>query len=158
MSPAPCRVFLYRRQMKFQPINRSQVVAALEAVGPMTVDELAEHLGWERAKVTTTIGSTRWLLPQTVFRIVRYVQVIGRRSRDLAVYAAEAGDDAPKPPINTAKRRKQTEARYRKKHRALINARNQASSAAKRGTVAINPWAQLAAPQLRAYMSTAVTP
>lgn len=143
--------------MKFQPINRSQVVTALETVGPMTVVELADHLGWKRAKVGTTIGSTRWLLPEQVIRIVRYVPVIGRRGRDIAVYAAGAGADAPKPPTNTAKRRKQSEARYRHKHRAIINARNQATSAAKRGNSVINPWAQLAAPQLRAFMSSAAS-
>jgi len=143
--------------MKFQPINRSQVVDALKAAGPMTVEEIAEHLGWEGKKVSTTIGSTRWLLPEQVFRIVRYVQVIGRRSRDLAVYAAEPGVDAPKPPINAVKRRKQTEARYRDKHRAIINARNRASHAAKRGVVIVNPWIQLAPPQLRAFMSATGT-
>lgn len=121
----------------------------------MTATELAEYLGWESRKVTTTIGSTRWLQPGLVFRIVRYVPVTGRRSRDLAVYAAEAGPDAPKPTVNAAKRRKQTEARYRLKHRAIINARNQASSAAKRGPAAINPWAQLAPPVLRGVMAAA---
>jgi hypothetical protein len=139
--------------MKFQPINRSQVVAALKAAGPMTATELAEYLGWESRKVTTTIGSTRWLLPEQVLRIVRYVPVTGRRGRDLAVYAAEAGADAPKPAVNAARRRKQTEARYRHKHRAIINARNQASSSAKRGAPAINPWAQLASPVLRGTMA-----
>lgn len=143
--------------MKFQPINRSQVVAALQSAGPMTVVELAEYLGWKSEKVTTTIASTRWLLPGLVFRIVRFVPVTGRRSRDLAVYAAEAGADVPKPTVNADKRRKQTEERYRRNHRAIINARNQASAAAKRGTTTINPWAQLAAPQLRAFMSSAAT-
>lgn len=123
----------------------------------MTATELAEYLGWKSEKVTSTISSTRWLLPEQVFRIVRYVPVTGRRSRDLAVYAAEAGADAPKPAVNAAKRRKQAEARYRHKHRAIINARNQASSAAKRGAPTVNPWAQLAAPQLRSFMSTAAT-
>lgn len=140
--------------MTYQPINRSQVVAALEVAGQMTVAELAEYLGWESAKVSATIASTRWLLPEKVFRIVRYAPVTGRRGRDVAVYAAEAGLDAHKSAVNASKRRKQTEARYRKNHRALINARGRASSAAKRGTSAINPWAQLAAPQLRAHMST----
>lgn len=149
--------FLLPPPMKFQPINRSQVVGALKAAGPMTVEEIAEHLGWKGKKVSTTIGSTRWLLPEQVFRIVRYVQVFGRRSRDVAVYAAEPGADAPKRPINVAKRRKQTEARYRDKHRAIINARNRASYAAKRGEVVVNPWIQLAPPQLRAFMSTAGT-
>lgn len=143
--------------MKFQPINRSQVVAALQEAGPMTCAELAEYLGWPGKKVSTTIGSTRWLLPEQVFRVVRYVPVTGRRGRDLAVYAAETGPDAQKPPVNAAKRRKQTEARYRKNHRALINARGRVSNATKRGAVATNPWTPLAAPQLRAFMSSIAT-
>lgn len=50
--------------MKFQPINRSQVVAALQEAGPMTVAELADYLGWPNRKVSTTIASTRWLKPE----------------------------------------------------------------------------------------------
>jgi hypothetical protein len=59
-----------------------------------------------------------------------------------------------KRPINVAKRRKQTETRYRDKHRAIINARNRASCAAKRRVV-VNRWIPAAPPRLRAFMSTA---
>lgn len=120
----------------------------------MTRLELAEYLGWSAEKVGTTIASTRWLLPEQVFRVVRYAPVTGRRARDLAVYAAEAGTDEPKKRIDLVKRRKQTEARYRQKHRAVISARNQASNATKRG---INPWANLAQPKMRAHMAAITT-
>lgn len=82
-----------------------------------------------------------------------YRAITGRRARDVAIYAAQAGPDVPKKRVNTAQRRKATEARYRENHRAIINAHNQMTNAAKRGKTAINPWAQLAAPQLRSYLS-----
>lgn len=142
--------------MKFQPINRSQVVAALKDNGPMTRLELAEFLGWSADKVGTTIATSRHLLPEQVFKVVGHMPVTGRRARDVAIYVAEAGPDVIKKRVNGAQRRKATEARYRKNHRAIINARNQAANAVKRGKTGLNPWAQLAAPQFRAYLSAAV--
>ena len=44
--------------------------------------------------------------------------------------------------------------RYRKKNKALISARNQAANATESGPHNINPWTQLAAPSLRAYMAS----
>lgn len=133
--------------MKFQPIHRARIVAALQEYGPMTILELADHLELSKDVVGGCIASTRWLLPQQVFRVVRHQPVTGRRARDLAVYAAEAGPDTPNQ-VNPAKRRKQSEARYRDKHRALINARARAKDAAPP-----NPWLLLAPPDMRATMS-----
>ena len=133
--------------MKFQPIHRSRIVAALQDAGSMTAAELAEYLDLPKKVVCACIASTRWLLPQQVFRIVRYQPVTGRRGRDLSVFAAEAGADAPHY-VNPKQRRKQAEARYRTKHRAVINARSRAKS-----TAPINPWLQLAAPEIRSAMS-----
>lgn len=133
--------------MKYQPIHRSRIVAALQECGPMTVLDLADHLGLSKDIVGSCISSTRWLLPQQVFRAVRYQPVTGRRGRDLAVYAAEAGPDAPHR-VDPAKRRKQSEARYRDKNRALINARSRTRDAAPP-----NPWLMLAPPALRSAMS-----
>lgn len=134
--------------MKFQPIHRSRIIAALTEAGPMTSPELAEYLNLPTDTVSACIASARWLLPEQVFRIVRHQPLIGRRGRDLAVYAAEAGPDVQRKPINLAKRRKEVEARYRKKNRALINARNRAKSPAP-----ANPWLQLAPPEMRAAIS-----
>lgn len=37
----------------------------------MTVTGLAEYLGWKSEKVTTTVGTTCWLLPEQVLCTVR---------------------------------------------------------------------------------------
>ena len=139
--------------MAYQPINRSQVEAALKECGPMTRFELAEYLGWSVAKVGTTIASTRWLLPGQVFRIVRYVPITGRRGRDVSVYAAQPGRDAPRKPSDQVERRRQVQARYRDNHRARINARARAQKARDGAPTVLNPWLQLAAPELRASMA-----
>ncbi|MBO9679521.1 MAG: hypothetical protein J7556_14865 [Acidovorax sp.] len=119
----------------------------------MTRFELAEYLGWPVAKVGTTIASTRWLLPGQVFRIVRYVAVTGRRGRDIAVYAAQPGRDASRKPADQTERRRQVQARYRENHRARINARARAQKARDGVPLVLNPWLQLAAPELRATMT-----
>lgn len=116
--------------------------------------ELAEYLGWSTAKVGTTIASTRWLLPEQVFRVVSYQPITGRRARDVAVYAAEAGPDEKKKAVNAHVRRKKTWERYRKENKALISARNKAANAKASDPHNINPWTQLAAPSLRAYMAS----
>lgn len=133
--------------MKFQPIHRARIVAALQESGPMTSAEASEYLDLPHKVVRASIASTRWLLPQQVFRIVRYQPVTGYRGRDLPVYSAETGPDAAHI-VNPAKRRKQAEARYREKHRASINARGRTTVAAP-----ANPWLQLAPPEIRGAMS-----
>ncbi|WP_054074780.1 ArsR family transcriptional regulator [Comamonas testosteroni] len=138
--------------MKFQPIHRSRIVAALQEEGPMTAKEIAEYLGMPKETVNSCISSTRFLLPEQVFRVVRHQPVIGYRGRDLAVYAAEAGPDATHQ-VNRPARKKQAEARYRKKHRATINARGLIASMAP-----VNPWMQLAPPEIRGVMTIQARP
>ena len=113
----------------------------------MTKADIADYLELPQSIVGACLSSTRWLLPQQVFRIVRYKPVTGYRGRDLPVYAAEAGPDAVHI-VNPAKRRKQAEARYREKHRASINARGRTAAMAP-----VNPWLQLAPPEIRGAMS-----
>lgn len=140
--------------MPFEPINRSQVVDALQEFGPMTRYELAEHLGWPAAKVGTTIGSTRWLLPEKVFRIVGYKPVTGFRGRDVAIYAAQAGPDIARKPIDKVKRRRVSQARYREKNRAVISTRDRIARAAKAGRqTVVNPFLMLAPPAVRSAMT-----
>lgn len=140
--------------MPYEPINRRRVVAALQEHGPMTRYELAELLEWDVSKVGTTIGSTRWLLPQKVFRIVGYRAVTGSRGRDVAIFAAEAGPDIQRKPIDKEKRRKATQARYREKNRAAILARHRVSRAKRSGKpVLINPWITLAPKENRSAMA-----
>lgn len=140
--------------MPYEPINRRRVVAALQEHGPMTRFELAEVLGWSVATVGTTIGSTRWLLPHQVFRVVGYRAVTGSRGRDIAIYAAQAGPDVQRKPVDQAQRRKVSQARYREKNRAVIQAKDRLARAQKAGApVVINPWIGLAPTQMRAAMT-----
>lgn len=113
----------------------------------MTAKEIAEYLGLPQEIVNSCISSTRYHLPGQVFRVVRHQPVTGYRGRDLAVYAAEAGPDANHQ-VNRPARRKQAEARYREKHRATINARSRIAAMAP-----VNPWLQLAPPEIRGAMS-----
>ena len=140
--------------MPYEPINRSRIVAALQECGPMTRHELAEHLGWPVPKVGTTISSTRWLKPRQVLRIVSYRHIVGRHARDVAVFAAQAGPDVPKPRADPALRRKQSQARYRDKNRAAIQAAARLKRASDAGReVVVNPWLGLAPTNLRSAMS-----
>ena len=43
--------------MKFQPIHRSRIIAALTEVGPMTCHELAEHLSLPTETVSGCIAA-----------------------------------------------------------------------------------------------------
>lgn len=141
--------------MAYEPINRRQVVEALREFGSMNRYELAEHLGWDVAKVGTTIASTRWLLPEKVFRIVSYKDAVhDGRLRQVAVFDAQAGADVARPSLNSPARRKKTQARYRDKNRAGINAKHRTKRAKDIGLPpVVNPWLHLAPPNLRAAMS-----
>lgn len=138
--------------MSNPPKNRSPIIAVLRQHGPMTAHEIAEHLDWPPSKVVRTIASTRWLLPGKVFRVVRYVPVIGKRARDQAVYAARRGPDAPRT-ADPVERRRQAQARHRTAHRARINARSLARHVGRERPAASNPWMQLAHPSLRSHMA-----
>ena len=112
----------------------------------MTRYEIADHLEWPLEKVSTTINSMRRARPGLLLRIVRYRQEV----RVVAVFAAEAGEDAPRPRRDHKKRDKQKQNRYVDKNRAAINAKNRLRSAAESGkAVAMNPWLQLAPPNMR---------
>ncbi len=132
------------------PVNRSRILVTLQECGPMTRHDLAEHLDWPLEKVSTTINSARHLRPGLLFRIVRYEQGV----RVLAVFAAEEGQDAPRPPRNHKKRNKQKADRYLGKNRAVANAKNRLRNAAVAGlAVVTNPWLQLAPPEMRPTMT-----
>ena len=138
--------------MAFQPINRAQVVKALQEFGPMTIAALAERMEWTEKKVGVTIWSSRCLKPKQVFRIARYEPAL----RQVSVFAAEAGEDARKPPRNKSLRQRQKSARWREKNRALHNIRSKAAKNRRAGrAVATNPWMQLAPPEIRPAMSRA---
>lgn len=115
----------------------------------MTIHEIAEEASLPLDAVKRAITSTRYLHPEKFFRVVAYRPVTGRYAKDLRVYAAEPGADAPQR-TKPAQREKARQARYRDKHRALINARARARKAKEKAT---NPWLGLANPGTRARMS-----
>ena len=140
-----------------RPDHRAQITAALQQYGPMTAAEIADHLELAPHKVAAAIGSARYQSPGVFFRILRYLPVTGRRGRDVCVFVAGEGEDAPRQPFTAAKqakRRVQAKARYYEKHKSAMNARNTARKAALAGrALAVNPWLQLAAPSARATVS-----
>lgn len=116
----------------------------------MTRHEVAEHLEWPLEKVSATINSTRHARPGLLLRIVHYRQDV----RVVAVFAAEAGEDAPRPPRNHKKRNKLKAQRYLAKNRASVNAKNRLRTAAIAGVpIVVNPWLQLAPPEMRPTMT-----
>lgn len=119
----------------------------------MTCAEVAEVLGWTIARTHGVIANGRRLHPGKLFRVVRYRPSIGK-GKDQSVYAAQAGPDMPRAEVDVKTRRLQALQRYRKKHRATINARHRRARAAKAGSAAPpNPWMLLAPPEVRSTMT-----
>ena len=135
--------------------SRDAVLELLREHGPMTQRQIADALEWKQARTHSTIANMRWAYPGQLIRVVGYVHdAADRRSKDQSLYAAEAGEDVPRPRIKKKLRRLATQARYREKNRARINARHRARRAAQRGEVAqTNPWSQLAPASYRSAVT-----
>jgi hypothetical protein len=88
--------------MPVPPITRDAITAALIECGPMSVMEIAEHLGWERNRVNTAITTARANHPGRFFRIASYRQQVGKQGRETPIYAAKRGQDAPRPAFDQA--------------------------------------------------------
>lgn len=141
--------------MAMPSYRRDAVLAALRERGPMTAHEVAEHLEMPHNIVRNTIGTTRNLRPGQLIRVVAYRPVIGRRARDEFVFAAQAGPDVERKPINMEKRRKERQARYRQKHSGTIKVRERVRNAKRRGAQpVINMWAGLVGTEMQTYMVT----
>lgn len=138
------------------PPVRNAVIAVLKARGPMTVREIAEELDWPVSRVHAVVANGRRLHPEKLFRAVSYRRVKEGKGKDMAVYAAKPGKDAPRPAVDKDARALERYARYRQRHNATINARQRAQRAQKRERpTAINPWMQLAPPSVRSAMTMA---
>lgn len=134
------------------PPIRTAVIAVLKTRGPMTVCEIAEELDWSIRRVHGVIANGRRLHPEKLFRVVAYKPSEGK---DLSVYAARPGKDAPRE-VDKRARQLARQTRYRKKHAAVVNARHRARRALKREQpTAVNPWMQLAPKELRGAMTMA---
>ena len=121
----------------------------------MTLRHIAEELGWGNERTNSVIANARRAHPGLLIRVVGYLHDPNdRRTKDQSLYAAEAGEDVPRSRIKKRLRRLATQARYREKHRARINALHRARRAAQRGEVAqTNPWSQLAPASYRSAVA-----
>jgi len=138
---------------------RNAVIAVLKEHGPMTIPEIADHLAWDLPRTRSVIANGRRLHPGKLFRIIAYRRATESKGKDTGVFAAQAGPDKPRNPDKIA-RRKKTQASYRRRHQALINARHRKWRAEKQGRELVpNIWAPLlpsSANSVRAYMSAMV--
>lgn len=116
----------------------------------MTSEAVADLLGMPARTVTHTIANARREFPGKRFRIVRYEPVIGRRTGDLPVYAAQAGPDAARQPYDHDARRRAIRQRHQRKYGAIIRSKERARRAQERGeTPVCSPWQQLMPPGVR---------
>ena len=126
------------------PPVRNAVIAALTQHGPMTCHEIADVMDWPLARVQCALRNARRLHPEKVFRVIRYKPVTEGKGKDASVYAAQAGADVPRQADNIDERRQKAQARYRRRHKAVINSRTRRARALQSGhAVRANPWAQL---------------
>lgn len=128
--------------------SRDMVLSLLKEQGPMTQRRIADELGWDQGRTHSIIANARRCYPGQLIRVVGYVHdPNGPQSKDQSIYAAEAGEDVPRPPyvgMRKKARRKATQARYREKNRARINAQHRARRAKLSGLEAqANPWSQI---------------
>ena len=130
---------------------RDAVLAALAAHGSMSISDTAQVMNLPRANVASAVASARQTHPGKCFRIVGYVWQEAGPGREIPLYSAQGGVDKPRPQAGQARHNAQKRAHYQR-HKARINAKAAAKRAQRRGGVA-NPWAQLAPPALRAYMT-----
>jgi hypothetical protein len=131
--------------MPSKPIWRDLAIATLREHGPMSKAELVELLGPNGARAASAIATARHENPGKFFRVTRYEVQRGRAGREIPIYAAGGGADAPRPAFGVDER-KATQARYYRNNRARIIARVHAR---RRGPVSGNPWVALLEPSAR---------
>ena len=92
--------------MPVPPTTRDAITAALKECGPMSVQEIAEHLGMDRNRINTCMTTARANHPGRHFRIIRYRPQVGRSGRETPIYSASPGPDAPRPVFDKAEGRR----------------------------------------------------
>lgn len=138
------------------PIRMEPVQKLLREHGPMHVFDIAGHLDWSVDLARRTLSSTRYARPGAIFRIVRYVQGTEHSARRVAIYAAQAGPDVPKPAIDKHAMQLHWQAEYRKRNRGVLNAQRRLRRAKDAGRPVVqNPFMQLAHHDVRCFMSAA---
>lgn len=92
--------------MPVPPTTRDAITAALKECGPMSVPEIAEHLGLARNVINTCMTTARKNHPGKFFRILRYRPQIGVSGRETPIYSASPGPDATRPVFDKAEGRR----------------------------------------------------
>ena len=92
--------------MPMPPTTRDAIAQALRECGPMSVPEIAEHLGLARNVINTCMTTARKNHPGKFFRILRYRPQIGVSGRETPIYSASPGPDAPRPVFDQAQGRR----------------------------------------------------
>jgi hypothetical protein len=120
----------------------------------MSVQQIAEILGWDGERVRSAISAMRFHYPGKMVHITGYKKH-PERGKDVQILAAGPGEDMPRP-VLTAKqkqaRRRATQNRYNKKNRSIIDAKARLRRAKEKGiAVAANPWFHLIPPSTRGY-------
>lgn len=122
------------------PVAREAVQEVLTRFGPLVASDIADELDWTMKRVNSVLSNARMRFPEQVFRIARYAPQGPESPRlDRAVYAAEAGKDAPRPKIDKVKQTRKAAKAYRKANRARLLAQQRARYAARKGLVVQSP-------------------
>lgn len=113
----------------------------------MSKQELIELLGPTKGeRAGAAIATARYQQPGRFFRVVRYERQRGRAGREIPIYAAGGGKDAPRPDLSTLEARRERDSLYYRRNRARIIAKLHA----KRGSrVEANHWLGLLSPEDR---------
>ena len=133
--------------MSCKPLSRELAHTTLQEYGPMTKADLLDLLGDKGKTAAQAIFTARSDYPGQYFHIVGYEPQRGRRGREMPIYAAGPGPDAPRPNFNTKAAKRARQDRYYQNNRAQIIARTRARRAAEKPPLLPdNQWLALLAP------------
>lgn len=133
--------------MPSKPVWRDLALATLRENGPMSKQELIELLGPTKgARAGAAIATARHEQPGKFFRVVRYERQRGRAGREIPIYAAGGGKDAPRPDLSTLEARRERDSLYYRRNRARIIAKLHAK---RNSRVETNHWLGLLSPEDR---------
>lgn len=127
------------------PTTRNAITASLKECGPMSVMEIAEHLGMRRNRVNTAMTTARGRYPGKWFRIVRYRKQVGVQGRETPIYSASPGPDVPRPSFGEEHVREMRLDYYQRNRARLFVERR-----VRAGFVSASPWAGLVPLERRA--------
>ena len=119
--------------------GRDAIKTVLRTHGPMPAADIDSYLGWYAGRAAKLIHCTRRDHPKQHFRIVKYTkQPSGTRGREIPLYAAEPGDDEPRPTFGRAAARRR-DAAYRARRKAERMTTQQVRDHSGKGLIA-SPW------------------